>query len=119
MQEGKNVHWRKNSHNSFLQIADKKIQFEDNSNKKIGITIHAIRWVLLLVFLFITFSISTLFLTGGSTYLTIMVGYSIIGFFTFFMGYFGWLIARSTIEMMNGRRSKKCGASYYITKKHK
>lgn len=110
---------KKNSHNSFLQLGDKKIKFEDNSNKKIRVTIHALKWIFLLIFLFIAFSISTLFLTGGSNYLTIMVGYSIVGFFTFFMGYFGWLIARGTIEMINGKGSnKKCGVSYYITKKH-
>jgi len=107
----------KNNSNNCFEIRNKKIPFEDKSNKKMMITIHALKWVLLLIFLFVSFGISTMFLTGGSNYLTLLFGYSIVGFFTFFMGYFGWLIARGAIEMIHGKNNLKCGASYYIAKK--
>jgi hypothetical protein len=111
---------RKNSQNNFSRFRYKKIPFEDLPIKTLKVTIHALRWVFLLIFLFITVGIFMLFLTGGDSYIQIIVGYSIAGFFTFFMGYFGWLLAQGTIEMITGKKEagKKHGLSYYIRKKH-
>ena len=95
----------------------KKIPFEDLPTKTIRVTIHALRWVFLLIFLFITIGIFMLFLTGGDSYITLIVGYSIAGFFTFFMGYFGWLLAQGTIEMISGKDTNKHALSYYLKKK--
>ena len=98
----------------------KKIPFQDLPTKTMKVTIHALRWVFLLIFLFITIGIFMLFLTGGDNYITIIVGYSIAGFFTFFMGYFGWILAQGIIEMISGKDDKKIqGISYYIKKKRK
>ena len=98
---------------------DKKISFEDLPIKTMKVTIHALRWVFLLIFLFITVGIFMLFLTGGDSYIQIIVGYSIAGFFTFFMGYFGWVLAQGTIEMITGKESeKKRELSYYVKKRH-
>ena len=110
---------RKNSQNNLSRFMDKKISFEDLPIKTMKVTIHALRWVFLLIFLFITVGIFMLFLTGGDSYIQIIVGYSIAGFFTFFMGYFGWVLAQGTIEMITGKESeKKRGLSYYVKKKH-
>lgn len=109
---------RKSNRNNFSRIMYKKIPFQDLPTKTMKVTIHALRWVFLLIFLFITIGIFMLFLTGGDNYITIIVGYSIAGFFTFFMGYFGWILAQGIIEMISGKDDKKIqGISYYIKKK--
>jgi len=113
---------RKNSQNNLSKFIDKKIPFEDLPLKTLKVTIHALRWVFLLIFLFITVGIFVLFLTGGDNYIQIILGYSIAGFFTFFMGYFGWLLAQGMIEMITGKKEKvEHGFSYYFRKhrKHK
>jgi len=69
--------------------------------------------------LFITVGIFILFLTGGENYVQLILGYSIAGFFTFFMGYYGWMFAHSIMEMMGGRREKEEHVSYYFRRKKK
>jgi hypothetical protein len=98
---------------------DKKIPFQDLPLKTMHITIHALRWVFLLIFLFITIGICALFLAGGDNYIQIILGYSIAGFFTFFMGYFGWILAQGIIEMITGKNSKNEQGILYHFKKHK
>jgi hypothetical protein len=67
------------------------------------VTIHALRWIFLLIFLYITVSIVLLLIQGGNDFITNIVVYSVTGFFTFFMGYFGWMFARSIIELIGGK----------------
>jgi len=99
------------------RIIDKKIPFEDLPLKTMKVTIHALRWIFLLIFLFITVGIFILFATGGQTYLQSILGYSITGFFTFFMGYFGWILARGIMEMVTGKDdSSEPGLTYYLKK---
>ena len=98
---------------------DKKIQFQDLPLKTMKVTIYALRWVFLLIFLFITVGIFVLFLTGGDNYIQIIIGYSIAGFFTFFMGYFGWLLAQGMIEMITGKREKADHGLLYYFRKHR
>jgi len=96
---------------------NKKFSLQELPVKTLKVTIHALRWVFLLIFLFITIGIFMLFLTGGGNYIQIIVGYSIAGFFTFFMGYFGWVLAQGTIEMITGKdSSKRHGLLYYFHK---
>jgi hypothetical protein len=84
------------------------------------VTIYALRWIFLLIFLFIIIGIFVLFLTGGQNYLQVILGYSITGFFTFFMGYFGWILAQGIIEMITGKEPREERTfSYYFTKKNK
>lgn len=109
---------RKNHQNNLSKFMDKRIQFEDIPMKTMKVTIHALRWVFLLIFLFITIGIFVLFLTGGDSYMTLILGYSIAGFFTFFMGYFGWLLAQGTIEIITGKNEKEHGFTYFF-KRHK
>lgn len=106
--------------NNRSKFIDKKIQFQDLPLKTMKVTIHALRWVFLLIFLFITVGIFVLFLTGGDNYVQIIIGYSIAGFFTFFMGYFGWLLAQGMIEMITGKNKKiERGISYYFRRHNK
>jgi len=110
---------RKNGQNNLSKLIDKKIQLEDLPLKTMKVTIHALRWVFLLIFLFITIGIFALLLTGGGTYIQIILGYSITGFFTFFMGYFGWILAQGTIEMITGKEHKEEHGMFYFTRKKK
>jgi len=110
---------RKNGQNNLSKLIDKRIQFEDLPLKTMNVTIHALRWVFLLIFLFITIGIFVLLLTGGETYIQIILGYSITGFFTFFMGYFGWILAQGTIEMITGKEQKEERGLFYFSRKKK
>ena len=109
---------RKYQQNNLTKIFDKKISLEDLPSKTVKITIHALRWVFLLIFLFITIGIFVLFITGGQNYIQVILGYSITGFFTFFMGYFGWILAQGIIEMITGKDDNLSnrGYSYYLRK---
>lgn len=104
--------------NNISRLFDKKISLEEIPSKTVKITIHALRWVFLLIFLFITIGIFVLFLTGGQNYVQVILGYSITGFFTFFMGYFGWILAQGIIEMITGKEDgiSDKGYSYYVRK---
>ena len=63
---------------------------------------HALRWIFLLIFIYIGVSIILLLIQGGNEFITNIVVYSVTGFFTFFMGYFGWMFARSVMEIVSG-----------------
>ena len=96
----------------------RSFSFQDIPLKTMKVTLHALRWVFLLIFIFILLGIIVLFLTGGSDYMQIILGYSIAGFFTFFMGYFGWILAQSMIEMITGTEDEATpGLSYYFKRR--
>lgn len=109
---------RRNNQRMFSNFLDKKIPIEDLPVKTMKATIHALKWVFLLIFLFVTIGMFVLFLTGGGDYIQLIIGYSIAGFFTFFMGYFGWILAQSVIETITGEdNSDDKSVSYYVSKK--
>jgi hypothetical protein len=110
---------RKLNQQNLSKMLHKKNHFEDLPIKTIRVTLYALRWVFLLIFLFIIMGIIALFLTGGQNYVQLIIGYSLAGFFTFFMGYFGWILAQGMIEMISGKEDNVIkGFSYYL-KKHK
>ena len=106
---------------NFSRFRDKRIPFGELPFTTMKFTLHALRWIFLLIFLFITIGIFVLFIAGGDNYLQIILGYSIAGFFTFFMGYFGWILAISIMELISGKQngSNEKGLSYYIGRKNK
>jgi len=112
---------RKNIKNNFSKIRNKKISLEDLPLKTIKVTIHALRWIFLLIFLFITIGLFVLIITGGENYVQMIFTWSITGFFTFFMGYFGWIFAQGILEMISGKRDKEeeHSMSYYFVRKKK
>ena len=85
----------------------RKIDLEQIPFATMRVTIHAMRWIFLLIFIYITVSIVLLIVQGGNEFITSIVVYSVTGFFTFFMGYFGWMFAQSIIELISGKHLKK------------
>ena len=111
---------KKNNQNNLSKFIDKKIPIEDLSMKTMKVTIHALRWIFLMIFIFITIGIFALLITGGQTYIQQIIGFGITGFFTFFMGYFGWILAQGIIEMIVGKEEKDEHAfSFYVRKKNR
>ena len=117
----RNVPRRKNlNQHNLSKFMYKKIPMDDLPLRTMKVTLHALRWIFMLIFLFITVGIFVLFLTGGENYIQIILGYSIAGFFTFFMGYFGWVLAQSILEMMAGKEDRRDHSlSYYVGRKKK
>ncbi len=111
---------RRKPHGSWNRFIDRKMTFEDMPLKTMKGTIHILRWVFLLISLFIISGISILFITSGQIYMQVILGYSIIGFSTFFLGYFGWVLGQGLINMAKGKELRQERAySYYFTKRNK
>jgi hypothetical protein len=91
---------------NYIKINKTRLPFDDFPLNNIKLTIHPIRWVVVIISLFIAVAIITLILTAGDSYIKIILGYSIAGFFTFFMGYFGWIFAQSIAETIKGKTLK-------------
>lgn len=83
---------------------EKKINVEELPFTTMRVTIHALRWIFLLILIYIVISILFLIFQGGDQFVTNIIAYSVTGFFTFFMGYFGWMFARSVMEIVSGKR---------------
>ena len=110
---------RKINQRQLSKFLDKRSPLEDLPLKTLRVTIYALKWFFFLIFLFITVGILALLVTGGQENVQMIVTYSITGFFTFFMGYFGWLLAQGMIEMITGNKENiERGLSYYV-KKHR
>ncbi len=58
------------------------------------VTMNALRWILLLIFIYLAAGTMIVMIQEGTESIKNIVIYSIIGFFTFFMGYLGWILAR-------------------------
>ena len=106
--------------NNSSRLLARKLSLEDIPQKTMKVTVFALRWVFLLIFLFITVGICILLLTGGGDNIQMILSYSIAGFFTFFMGYFGWILAQGVIETISGKDQDTVkGVSYYLGKHKK
>jgi len=84
-----------------------KLSIEELPGTTIEVTIRALRWIFILIFVYISVSIILLASQGGDNSVTNIqqiVVYSISGFFTFFMGYFGWMFARNVLEIISGKK---------------
>jgi len=69
-------------------------------------TIHFLRWVFFLIFLYIGF---TIFwgLWYNPLFFEQVITFSVSGFFAFFMGYFGWRLAQIIEEWFSKIPGKK------------
>lgn len=85
------------------KLNSKKIDIEELPFTTIRVTMHALRWIFFLIFIYMAVSIVILLIQGGNESLTNIIVYSVTGFFTFFMGYFGWMFARSVMQMVSGK----------------
>lgn len=71
----------------------KKIPFRAFSFAKVRITNNTLKWVLLVIFFCIAVGAVSLAAQQGTQSIKDIVVYSVMGFVTFFMGYFGWWVA--------------------------
>ena len=85
---------------------DKHIFFEIPT-KTITITMYAIRWFLFLILIYIVISVGMMFFTQSFEFLKQIVTLSLGGFFGFFMGYFGWLLAQQITMWLSGKKKEK------------
>ena len=68
-------------------------------------TMNALQWILVLIFFYLAAGTIIVMIQEGTELLRNIVIYSIIGFFTFFMGYIGWILAREVLEIVSGKKS--------------
>jgi hypothetical protein len=67
-------------------------------------TMNALQWILVLIFLYLAAGTLIMMIQDGTESLKNIVIYSIIGFFTFFMGYLGWILARDFLEVVSHKK---------------
>jgi len=70
-------------------------------------TMNALRWILLLIFIYLAAGTVVLMIQDGTETLKNIVIYSIMGFFTFFMGYLGWILARDVLVIVSGKKQNR------------
>ncbi len=66
---------------------------------------NALRWILLLIFIYLAVGTVVVMIQDGTESLKNIVIYSIMGFFTFFMGYIGWILARDVLVIVSGKKN--------------
>jgi hypothetical protein len=67
-------------------------------------TMNALRWILLFIFLYLAAGTAVVMIQEGTAPLKNIIIYSIMGFFTFFMGYLGWMLARDVLVIVSGKK---------------
>ena len=63
-----------------------------------------LRWILLLIVIYLVAGTVAMMIQDGAESLKNIVIYSIMGFFTFFMGYLGWILARDVLVIVAGKK---------------
>ncbi|MBN2600271.1 MAG: hypothetical protein JXA75_07000 [Candidatus Thermoplasmatota archaeon] len=71
---------------------------------RLHFTLDSFRWIFFLIFVYIAAGVAIVIFQDGTDSLKNIVVYSIIGFFTFFMGYLGWILARDFLEVVSGKK---------------
>jgi bacteriorhodopsin len=105
---------RTNTHNT-MKFKKRKILQNEKQKGAIKSNINTSKWIFMLIFLFIIFGMVVLFLISINSYLKIIIGYSLTAFITFFMGYFGWILAEVVIDKITVNNQKHSeGISYYF-----
>jgi len=67
-------------------------------------TMTTLRWILLLIVIYLVAGTVAMMIQDGAESLKNIVIYSIMGFFTFFMGYLGWILARDVLVIVAGKK---------------
>jgi hypothetical protein len=68
-------------------------------------SMNILRWILFIIFVYLAAGTTIVIMNDGTASLKNIVVYSIIGFFTFFMGYLGWILARDVLEVVSGKKT--------------
>jgi hypothetical protein len=66
-------------------------------------TFKSLRWIIVVLFLYLVIGTVMMIEDGTDAMRTIIV-YSVMGFATFFMAYFGWIVARDVLEQISRHR---------------
>lgn len=74
---------------------------------RLHVTMNALRWILLLIFIYLACGTIVVMIQDGTESLKNIVIYSIMGFFTFFMGYIGWILARDFLVIVSGKNNTR------------
>lgn len=75
---------------------------------KFRVSSNAVKILFLLVLIYVVVITFALILQEAAAWLRDIISYSVMGFVTFFMGWFGWELARDVRNMaFGGRQSKK------------
>ena len=109
---------RINPRNS-MKFKSKQKFLKELPKNTIKTKIHRLKWVSMPIFLFITFGTIILFLISINSYLRIITIYGITGFLTFFMAYFGWILAKAVIDKITDNYQKNENGILYYFRKHK
>jgi hypothetical protein len=86
------------------EIAGRKGPIKVQPFKNLHFT-NALQWILLLIFIYFAAGAVIIMIQEGTELLKNIVVYSIIGFFTFFMGCIGWILARDVFEIVAGKKN--------------
>jgi hypothetical protein len=82
--------------------------------KKLHFTMNALKWILLLIVIYLVAGMVIVMIQEGTELLKNIVIYSIIGFFTFFMGCIGWILARDVLEIVSGKKNAQNEAEFEV-----
>ena len=74
---------------------------------KFRISSNAVKILFTLVLIYVVVITFALILQEAASWLSDIVSYSVMGFVTFFMGWFGWELARDVRNMAFGERESK------------
>ena len=66
-------------------------------------TFKSLRWIIVVLFLYLVIGTAMMVEDGTGAMKTIVI-YSVMGFATFFMAYFGWIVARDVLEQISRHR---------------
>ncbi|MFH1101783.1 MAG: hypothetical protein V1726_07090 [Methanobacteriota archaeon] len=99
-------HGRRKARNSitFKMLRNKKIPLYQVPLATVKVTLHALKWIFLLVLLYLAIGVIILLVQDGMRSLRDIIVYGVMGFVTFFMGYFGWYFARDVIQVVSRRK---------------
>jgi hypothetical protein len=89
------------------RLINKKLDLEELPFTTMKITMRMLKWIFVIIFIYIAVSIIFLIVQGGDEQIRNIILYSVSGFFTFFMGYFGWMFARSVSEIVGGKNIQR------------
>jgi len=64
----------------------------------------ALRWILLVISIYIVCGTIVVMIQDGTESLKNIMVYSIVGFFTFFMGYLGWIVAQDMLQILSEKK---------------
>jgi ABC-type enterochelin transport system permease subunit len=77
-----------------------KKQLKEIPLTTVKVTVYALRWIFLIIFLYIVGSMILFAINQRYEFLQQIIAWSVGGFFGFFMGYFGWLFAQHIVEWL-------------------